>query len=194
MIPRPKNAAATAVSYALSLVGKGTYHLGARDADAANLVFDCTSFCMRYCYGIAGHRPGYNRGWGVDWCTGQTATVEDDLNSNSAIEDALHARDLFEVVMGPPLPGDIMAYPTIRIPGQTAGPWIGHAAICVDVSRARHNWDPHRPAFGLLDMVECHGPNGLTPAIRRTTGAVFDRHSVTWPKAYHRSWLLRVRP
>ena len=192
MTPRPLVAARDAVTRALALIGQGTYKLGALDSDAVNAVFDCTSFCMRYCYGIPGHRPGYNTGWGTDWCTGQTATVEDDLNSNSAIEDALHARDLFEAVTGAPRVGDILAYPTIRITG--SGPWIGHAAICVEVARAKWNWDPQRPAFSLLDMVECHGPDGTTPAIRRTTGGVFDRHSVTWPKLQHRSWLLRVRP
>lgn len=193
MNPRPRVAARDAVIRALSLVGQGTYKLGALDSDAVNAVFDCTSFCMRYCYGIPGHRPGYNTGWGSDWCTGTTSTVEHDLNSNSAIEDALHARDLFEVVVGRPEVGDILAYPTITITGASGGPWIGHAAICVDVTRARGNWDPMRPAFTLLDMVECHGPNGITPAIRRTNGAVFDRHSVTWPKPQHRSWLLRVK-
>lgn len=194
MNPRPMAQAAGAVAEALRWIGKGTYKLGALDSDAKLGVFDCTSFAMRHCFGIAGHRPGFNKGWGVDWCTGETATVVDDINSNSAIEDALHWQDLFQVATGAPHIGDILAYPTIHLPGSDAGPWIGHAAICVDVSRAAGRWDWAMPRFDLLDMVECHGPNGTTPAIRRTTGLVFDKHSITWPKPQHRSWLLRVRP
>lgn len=193
MNPRPIRSASQAVLMAMSLERQGMYKLGASDADAARLVFDCTSFSMRHCFGIPGHRPGYNRGWGVDWCNGETATCEDDINSNSAIEDAQHDRDLFEVASGPPRPGDIMAYPTIRLPGK-AEPWVGHAAIVVGVDRARHNWDWARPDFSLLDMVECHGPNGTTPAIRRVPGMVFMAHNSSWPKPQHRSWLLRVRP
>lgn len=193
MNPRPIRTAQQAVSTALLLERQGTYHLGATDADAARLVFDCTSFAMRHCYGVPGHRPGYNRGWGTDWSTGESSTCEDDINSNSAIEDAMHGQDLFIPVTGRPFPGDIMAYPTIRLPGRT-DPWVGHAAIVVAVDRARASWDWARPDFSLLDMMECHGPNNTTPAIRRATGVVFSAHSVSWPRPQHRSWLLRVRP
>lgn len=191
MNPRPRRAAPPAALEALGLVGKGVYKLGALDSEASRLIFDCTSFSIRHCYGIPGHRSGYNAGWGTDWCTGESATVEDDINSNSAIEDALHGQDLFELALGPPRMGDILAYPTIHLRGSE---FVGHAAICVGIDRARGNWDSMRPQFSLLDMVECHGPNRTTPAIRRTDGAVFDRHSTTWPKPQHRSWLLRVRP
>lgn len=189
---RPKYTAAEAVERARKLIGAGTYKLGALDQDADRLVFDCTSFCMRYAYGLDGHRPGYNRGWGEDWCTGATATVVDDINSNSAIEDAMHARELFELVVGEPRIGDIIAAPTIRIPAQEQ-PWIGHGVIVVGMARARHRWDPQAPEFSLLDVLECRGPNDRNPAIRYTTGEWFDGRRRTWPKVEHRPWLLRVR-
>jgi hypothetical protein len=190
--PHPKYTASEAVDRARRLVGAGTYKLGALDSDADRLVFDCTSFCMRYAYGIEGHRPGYNRGWGVDWCTGATPTVIDDVNSNSAIEDAFHAMDLFRLVAGQPSIGDIIAAPTIRLPASGAGPWIGHAMIVVGTSRARGQWDPCHPKWDLLDTLECHGPDGTHPAIRTNTGVWFDERAATWPKPQHRPWLLRV--
>lgn len=192
--PRPRNSSDQAVKEALALVGSGTYRLGAIDDDARQLVFDCTSFCMRHCYGIAGHRKGYNKGWLVDWSTGVTPSVVDDLNSNSAIEDAIHGGEVFDIVRGPPQLGDICAYPTIRLPEHADRRWIGHAAIVVGISRAQHHWDFQLPRFGLLDIVECVGPDGRRPAIRRGTGTGFDEHTNTWPKPEHRSYLLRVKP
>jgi cell wall-associated NlpC family hydrolase len=182
---------AQAVARCLALVGKGEYRLGALDSDAERGVFDCTSFCMRYAYGLPGHIPGYNTGWGQDWMTGATSTVVDDLNSNSAVEDAMHAAALFQLVIGPPLVGDIIAAPTVYLAGHK--PWIGHGVIVVGTERARGHWDPQRPTFAALDVVECHGPDGCSPAIRRTTGAWFDERGQTWPKVQHRPWLLRVR-
>jgi hypothetical protein len=174
------------------LIGAGTYKLGASDKDADDLVFDCLSFCVRYGYGIAGHRPGFNRDWKEDWMTGATSSVIDDLNSNSAIEDAFHARELFELVTGPPQLGDIIAAPTIRLQGHP-DPWVGHAVIVAGVERAHRRWDPQHPAFALLDVVECHGPDKTHPAIRMNNGTYFDGWRATWPKVQHRSWLLRVR-
>lgn len=190
---RPRYTVAEAIERARKLIGAGTYKLGALDSEVDDLVFDCTSFCLRHAFGLDGHRPGYNRDWKVDWCTGTTSSVVDDLNSNSAIEDAFHGRELFELVVGPPLPGDIIAAPTIRLGESIVGPWIGHAAIVSNVDRAKHKWDPMRPQFALLDVIECRGPDGRHPAIRQSNGTWFDERSLTWPKVNHRAWLLRVR-
>lgn len=190
---RPKYGPAEAVQRCLKLIGAGTYKLGALDEDADRLVFDCTSFCMRYAYGLDGHRPGFNRDWKADWMTGTTATVVDDINSNSAIENALFGNgELFQLVTGAPQVGDIIAAPTIHLPGH-AEPWIGHGVIVTNVDRARGHWDPQWPEFALLDVAECHGPNGTHPAIRMNNGTYFDGWRAKWPKVQHRSWLLRVR-
>lgn len=190
--PRPARTAARAVAEALVLVGSGIYLLGARDEDAERGVYDCFSFAVRHCYGLPGHRPMFNRGWRADANFPGGASVVDDLNSNSAIEDAFHAAELFELVRDDPRPGDLLAYPTIHLSGHPE-PWVGHVQICTGVNRVRQ-WDPARPKFSLLDVVECHGPDGRINAIRSTTGAVVDAHNVTWPKAQHRGYLLRVKP
>lgn len=194
MNPRPKHTPAEALERCRALVGKGQYLLGALDGDAARQVFDCTSFSMRYAFELAGKRLGFNRAWTEDWCTGTRASVVDHINSNSAIEDAMHERDLFEFVTGRPELGDLVVCPTIRLPDHPdKGPWIGHAAIVSGVDRSKHRWDPQAPQFALLDIIECRGPDGRSPAIRQTNGTYFDTWRQTWPKVNHRSWLLRVR-
>jgi hypothetical protein len=190
--PRPTRTAARAVVEALSLVGSGTYKLGARDTEAEHGIYDCFSFAVRHCYGLPGHRLGFNRGWRPDVLHPDGASVVDDLNSNSAIEDAFHAKELFELVNDDPREGDLLAYPTIRLTGNP-GVWIGHVQICTGVTRVR-NWNPSKPIFGLLDVVECVGPNGKIRAIRKSTGGVVDVHNVKWPKPQHRGYLLRVKP
>lgn len=193
MLPRPSNPDYRAVVQAIAMIGRGTYLLGARDVDASHQIFDCNSFAVRYCYGIPGHRPGYNRGWRADPLFPSGASVVDDINSNSLIEDAFHLRELARHVSDHPQVGDLLAYPTISLPGSGAGPWIGHVAIVVGCSRAA-TFDVARPDYSMLDIVECIGPDGRTPAIRRSNGGVFDHHSVTWPKPQHMSRLLRIIP
>lgn len=192
---RPKYNALEALERCKKLVGAGTYLLGALDEDADRLVFDCTSLVMRHAFGLDGHRPNFNRDWKVDFMTGATATVVDDINSNSAIENALFGnRELFEIVTGAPQLGDLIACPTIRLPQHPdKGPWIGHAAIVSGVDRARGKWDPQLPLFSLLDIIECRGPDERHPAIRYHNGTYFEGWRDTWPKVQHRSWLLRVK-
>src|SRR6266404_8046742 len=47
---------------------------------------DCAGFAICYAWKIVRHRPGFNAGF---W-----ASVEDDVNVNSAIEDGRHKREL----------------------------------------------------------------------------------------------------
>lgn len=167
------------VRTALSLVGHGRYELGTGDCDTPeDDPTDCAGFAICKCHQLRRHRPGYNRG---EW-----STVSDDLNSNSIIEDAHHRQELFEPVLGAPEPGDLIAYPTFRLPGHPL-PWIGHVAIVVGVDR----WDG---AFASLEIVQCIGPNGRTPGIVESTGAHFDEHNVTWPLPQHRAWIVRRKP
>ncbi|MES2170577.1 MAG: hypothetical protein V4479_07625 [Actinomycetota bacterium] len=186
--PRPLHSAAQAVEHALALVGHGVYQLGTGDVDSTiDGPRDCFGFAYCECYGVRRHRQGFNRG---PW-----ASVEDDLNVNSAIEDADHARELFDrVVAGPPHLGDLLAYPTFSLPvGGQRKTWIGHIAIVTGVSRLLE-WDWTRPTWGELDVVQCRGPNGARPGIVATTAAHWDGHDLTWPKPEHRSVLLRVVP
>ena len=182
--PRPLHAADEAVRHALSMVGRGVYQLGTGDKGSNNDdPRDCFGFAYNECFGVPRHRPGFNHG---PW-----ATVEDDLNTNSAIEDALHARDLFEEIFTP-FPGALIMYPTIALPGHPH-PWIGHIKIVVDVSRCAE-WDHDNPDWSLFDTVECCGPNGRKPGIVRGTGLGMVTHDKIWPKPEHRTRMLRALP
>jgi hypothetical protein len=135
-----------------------------------------------WCYRVPASRPGYNHG---AW-----ATVSDCVNYNSLIEDSDHAQDLVVPALGAPQEGDILAYPTIHLDGKT---FIGHGAIVIGVSRAV-GWDPGRPQFHLLDIMQVKGGEGRRPAAVATDGSVFDHHSELWPKPQHCARLLRVKP
>lgn len=156
---------------------------------------DCR-YAINHSYKLPAHRPGFNHG---AW-----ATVSDDLNYNSAIEDSEHAQDLFVPVTNAPQLGDIVTYPTIMLRDHATGDWIrnpdgsikkwiGHGSIVVGVDRAA-GFDLSAPKFALLDIVHCHGPAGVGPAITRSDGSVFDIHSERWPLAEHCSRLIRLKP
>jgi hypothetical protein len=179
-------------------LGTGGYHPGAVDlpwTTDEHGVFgsDCAGLTC-WAYRLARHRPGYNRG---NPCGVANYDVEDDLNSNSFLGDAARGgrHELFMMPsMGPgqvgdPLPGDVLAYPTFRLPGHRNPSemltFIGHVALVVRVDR----WDGS--LWGSLDIVQVCGPEGRRPAAIASTGAHFDAHNATWPKPEHRAWLLR---
>jgi hypothetical protein len=199
--PRPCTAD-EAVTRALSLVGKGgRYELGTGDyrpspaagalvdlpwttSNSGAVGSDCAGFALSWCYKIPRGRPGLNRG---AW-----ATVSDDVNCNSAIEDADHGQDLFVRATGAVQPGDLIAYPTITLPGHPQ-PWIGHVAIVIGVTRATA-FDLAKPDYSLLDVAHCCGPNGRAPAIIASDGAVWNQHDHQWPLPQHRTVVLRAKP
>lgn len=132
--PRPLYMAAGVVDRALSRVGRGVYQLGTGDSSShGDDPRDCFGFAVCELYGLRRHRPGFNRG---SW-----ATIADDLNCDSAIEDADHAGELFERVQTP-APGVLLVYPTIRLPGHPQR-WIGHIGIIFGVSRCSE-WNHRR--------------------------------------------------
>lgn len=195
-----------AVARALSIIGKGgSYQLGTgdyaphtdqrghvydlpwterRDADGNRLVgSDCAGFAISWCYKLVRHRPGFN--------VGPWASVSDDLNCNSAIENADHggADKLFQRIDRPEL-GCLLTYPTIVIRGSR---FIGHVVIVTSLSRCAE-WDPLVRDYSALDVAECHGPNGHVPGVVASTGAGFHGHDRVWPKPEHRTVMLRVLP
>lgn len=179
-----------AVARALSLVGHGIYKLGTGDHDSPDDgPSDCAGFAINKCYQVPRHRPGFNKHnpSGID-----VYDVEDDINSNSALGDAFGARDLFAVVeihADPPQPGDLLAYPTIRIRDAhgEVHTFVGHVVIVTAVNSWNGTW-------ASLDIVQMHGPQGRRPGINAGTGAHFDAYVAQWPKVEHRPWLLRVVP
>jgi len=196
--PRPCNAA-EAITRARSLVGRGgQYVLGTGDyrpsREQGRYVdlpwttrdgltgSDCAGFAISWCYKLPRHRLGFNAG---AW-----ASVSDDLNCNSIDEDADHEQDLGERLVRPEL-GALLLYPTFRLAGYPR-PFIGHVAIVVRISRALE-WDVTQPDYSLLDVAQCCGPDERKPAVIATSGRHWNDHDQRWPKAEHRSRLLRVR-
>lgn len=190
------NTSQKAVEIALSQVGRGIYQLGTGDVgDHPDDPSDCAGFAINRCYGIKRHRPGFNEG---PW-----ASVSSDLNCNSAIEDATHKQELFLPVWDPqynaastngqgpavPMPGDLITYPTFRLPGH-AQPWIGHIAIVISVPA---EWDWGHFQWRDLGIVQCCGPNGRRPGIIAGTAGHWDLHDSQWPKPEHRTRLIRVK-
>jgi hypothetical protein len=186
------NDAQTAVETARRLVGTGVYHLGTGDCDTpVGGNSDCFGFAFCRCYNVRRHRPGFNRG---AW-----STVEDDLNCNSAIEDAEHKQELFQLVknISDVQPGDLLAYPTFWVRGvapkmSMSSPlhqFIGHIAI-VQYQKAQNAVPAH---FSDLMVAQCCGPNGRKPGILSTDGSHWDQHDHTWPKPEHRTRILRVK-
>lgn len=206
MTPRPCSAD-EAVARAISLINNGgQYVLGAGDyrpkqmpggiidlpwTERDGLVgSDCAGFAISWCYKLQRHRPGYN--------VGAWSTCSDDINCNSAIEDAQHARDCFVLVEqqpeAEPQVGDLLAYPTIYLAGKE---FPGHVCIVVGIDRYLADpyvWDFAKPRYDLLDVAQCHGPNTFKPGVVRTDGSIWMRHDSVWPKPEHRSWLIRAAP
>lgn len=146
--------------------------------DASGLVHtgrgsDCAGFAISWCHKLVRHRPGFNRG---AW-----ATVSDDLNTDSAVEDAQHAQELFDPVVFPSLsaavlPGDLLVYKTIHLPGHPR-PWIGHVSIVLAVG---DGFDPARPDWTKLTVAQCCGGNGRMPAVIESDGAIWAQHDHVW--------------
>lgn len=195
--PRPVFTAAQAVKRALQLAAArtGEYQLGTGDyrpTTAADdpwtptptgvMGSDCAGFAPCWTYGIPRHRPGFN--------VGPWSSVSDDINCNSANEDAEHGHDLFMLVDDAPQPGDLISWPTIRSHG---GMFSGHICIVVGVDRAA-TFDLSTPDWSLLDVVQVCGGNGRKPAALATDGTYWVEHDRVWPLEQHRSRLLRVVP
>jgi len=182
-----------AVERAQSMVGHGEYILGTGDyrpaADASgNLIdlpftqhddgeqtgADCAGFAVCWCYKIRRHQPGFN--------SGAWATVSDDINVDSVIEDAHHKQEIGTVISAP-VAGAWLLYPTIRDP-RNPNPFIGHVALIESVPP---EFDPEAPDYRLLTVIQCCGPNGHSPAIIRSDGSFWWQHDQLWPKPQHRS-------
>jgi hypothetical protein len=156
---------------------------------------DCAGFAICWCHKLTRHRPGFNHG--------PHATVSDDINTDSSVEDALGARTLFTPVIAPSLgiaepvrPGDLLVYKSIHLDGHK--PWIGHVSIIVAIEPG---FDPTRPDWMRLTVAQCCGGNGRIPAVLRTDGYTWRRHDITWGRdpAGHdvperRSVVIRVAP
>lgn len=138
---------------------------------------DCAGFAICYAWKLQRHRPGFNKG--------RWATVSDDINTDSCLEDATHKQELFQVVTTP-RPGDLVLYASVRRSGRRI--LVGHVGF---IEAVPAEWDPGDPQYDLLTIIQSYGPNGRKPAIRRTDGSIWDRHDDAWSK--HKSAIIRVK-
>lgn len=205
--------AAEAVQRAQRMIGKGgAYVLGTGDykptflngklidlpwtARELTVGSDCAGFAICWVYKLKRHRPGFAAGrLPVEFR--DQSDVDDDLNCNSLIEDALTTKEICEfVTTGVPMPGDLLVYPTLRIKGADGElhTFIGHVAIVLSndrVSPSQWNWTD--PPYHLLDVAQCRGPNGRSPAVIQTDGSIWSAHDDKWPKPAHRSCVVRMK-
>lgn len=156
-----------AVARAYKYANHGTYMLGTGDADYSGGASDCAGYAICYAWGLVRHQPGFNRG---AW-----ASVSDDINTDSVIEDCEHQQQLFEF-SGDPRRGDLLVYKTIPKIG-SVGPWIGHVGIIANVPPG---WVNQSGQYHRLDVIQCRGPNGKVPGVVCTDGSVWDHHDATW--------------
>jgi hypothetical protein len=182
-----------AIERAQSMVDQGQYILGTGDyrprqdsdgnlidlpftqhEDTGPLGADCAGFAVCWCYKVLRHQPGFN--------TGSWATVSDDINVDSVIEDARHKQELGKVITSP-VPGAWLLYPTIRSPRNPL-PFIGHISIIESVPA---EFDEDAPDYRSLTVIQCCGPDGHTPGIIRSDGTYWWHHDQLWPKPEHRS-------
>lgn len=162
---------AEAVERALRFVGKGTYVLGAGAWTPGELAdnpwttkegiadaCDCWGY-ISWALKLPRHVPGFNRG---SW-----ASVSDDANCDSCIEDSEHQQQMFMPAPRPE-PGDLLVFPSVRDPETKRRIRIGHVGIVVDVSRCLE-WDPKTPAYDRLEVVQCQA--STRPAVKKGSGA-----------------------
>ncbi len=190
----PKCSLGEAVDRARSVVGVGgKYVLGTgdyrpngnkdlpwtrRDGQEGS---DCAGFALCWAWKLRRHRPGFN--------VGPWASVETDINCNSALEDGLHKQEVFTTIPEGSCiqPGDCLVYPTIRlkVSGKTKT-FIGHCGLVerVPVGFKYGDWTS-------LTIIQCHGPNGRAPGVVRTNGSIWSRHDELWGKLEHRTRVVR---
>lgn len=144
---------------------------------------DCAGFAICWAWKLQRHRPGFN--------VGAWATVSDDINVNSALEDGLHKQELFITLPeGANIqPGDLLLYPTIEVKVNGAKKrFIGHVGLVesIPVDFRYSDWRG-------LSIIQCHGPNGYTPGVVRTDGSIWAHHDSLWSKLEHRSRVVRPK-
>jgi hypothetical protein len=178
---------AEAVSRVLALVGRrdpyvlgGGNHLGPtrvrrKDGTLTSAGWDCWAVAGSYAYEQPRHDPGFNKG---PW-----ATVSDDRNTDSAVEDAEHKREGYTVADRPEL-GDLLCYPSIRDKDRKRIR-IGHVWIVVGVPA---EWDSKAPQYHLLDTVQCQA--STRPAIKRGPGPKSD--ASTYHGIRDEAWRVRI--
>ncbi len=207
--------AAEAVGRAKRIIGKGgMYVLGTGDYRPTTMMgklidvpwtargddrlgSDCAGFAICWCYKLRRHRPGFASGR-VPREYWDQSDVDDDINCNSLIEDALTDQEVCApVTSGIPQLGDLLVYPSLRLTLADGSLFktIGHVGLVVGNARIIGSaWQWEDPQYHLLDVAQCKGPNGRTPGVIQTDGSIWEMHDDRWPKPAHRTFVIRMKP
>jgi hypothetical protein len=155
------------------ILGTGN-HKGPTKGRTGVLGFDCWGFAASYCFDQPRHEPGFNKG---SW-----ATVTDDRNCDSAIEEAEHIGKAYQVVTVPRI-GDLLVMPSIR---DKAGHRIriGHVWLVSGVPAEL----PPPGRYSDFDTVQCQA--STRPAIKRGPGPKTD--ATTFRGLVDEAWRVRV--
>ncbi len=152
---------------------------------------DCAGAAQSHAYKIVRHDPGFASGR-VPIEYRDQSDVDDDHNTNSAIEDALTKQEVYEFVLEQPvLPGDLIMYATLVIKTSDGEVHriIGHVLM---IKTVPPGWTP-ADGYHKLRLLQCCGPDGRTPLVIETDGSSIDKHNRDWPKSAHRARIVRVK-
>lgn len=170
---------------ARAIMGTGGYRLGGTDLPKPDpgrpgkyllgWLMDCIGAVL-WAYDIPRHRPGFNRG--------AFATVSDDINTDSAIQDSRHAQEMFQEVAPEAIQmGDLVIYESDHAHGVR---W-GHVGLIASVTAVV------RPGFRAtrrVRVLQCHGPDGARMLVE--TGLdIFQLHTQRHP--HNPSLYLRIK-
>lgn len=178
----------------LKLVLDAEYKLGTGDYSKGKPFakrYDCAGAAICEAYKLTRHRLGFASGVPPYEFMND---VDDDINTNSALEDAFKRQELFTIVPDgdPILPGDLVMWATIHLHvggGDDVKTFLGHVVM---VKSVPHGWTPDE-GWHHVRLLQCCGGNGRKPAIIETDGHVIDKHNDTWAKDGMRAYVVRVR-
>lgn len=175
-----------AVARAHELLGKGyPYILGTgshhgptqlvRNGRTGPLGFDCWGYAGAYAYETPRHEPGFN--------VGPWATVSDDRNCDSAIEEAEHVGKAYQAIDRPEI-GCLLVMPSIR---DKSGHRVrmGHVWM---VLVPPEDWDPEKPHYDSIITLQCQASS--FPAIKLGPGPRSDAR--TFRGLTDDAWRLRL--
>lgn len=180
---------------ALAKIKDAEYQLGTGNYNPNGFAkkYDCAGAAICEAYKLKRGRKGFASGR-VPLAYRDQNDVDDDINTNSAIEDALTKQELFEMVLEADAvqPGDLVMWATITLYDKDDGEkhvFIGHVLMFKTVP---DGWTPSDGYFKCR-MLQCCGGNGRKPAVIETDGSSVDRHNAVWPKQAHRAYIIRVK-
>jgi len=197
------------VARARSMVGRGTYWLGAGDYRPTDgrdepwtlrdgvLGCDCSGFAA-WCHRISRERRGYNAGGSVSGWVNTDTLIEDAYGVVDQKTGRLRRAARLELVEPAdyPAPGTLIVYGAVR-DDQGKRVKIGHVGVVESCSVPYAEWGTRGTVdWRAVTVIQCRGPQRARPAVVRSSGAAWEKHDEQWGRGA-RPWratrLVRVR-